>query len=152
VRLFTERAQNVLSVFQLSESNIEPVSQICRRLDGIPLAIELAAARINILSVEQIASRLDDRFNLLTSGKRTGLPHQQTLRAEIDWSYQLLSESEQAFFRRCSVFSGSWTLDAAEAICSAEAGCINLLGSLVDKSLVVVDQHGDEPRYHSMKG
>ena len=96
------------------------VAQVCQRLDGIPLAIELAAARVKALPVEQIAARLDDRFRLLTGGSRTALPRQQTLRALIDWSYDLLSEPERALLRRLSVFAGGWTLEAAEAVCAGE--------------------------------
>ncbi len=116
IQLFVERACYVLPSFSLTESNAPFVAQICRRLDGIPLAIELAAARLPVLVVEQIAARLDDAFALLTSGSRTALPRHQTLWAVIDWSYELLSEPEQAVFRRLSVFAGGWTLEAAEAI------------------------------------
>src|SRR5204862_7623173 len=104
--------------FALTNSNAAAVAQVCQRLDGIPLAPELAAARLKVLPVEQIAVRLDDRFRLLTAGSRTALPRQQTLRALIDWSYDLLSEGEQALLRRLSVFAGGWTLEAAEAVCS----------------------------------
>src|SRR5207248_11478166 len=90
----------------------------CHRLDGIPLAIELAAARVRVLSMDQIAARLDDRFRLLTSGGRIASPHQQTLRATVDWSYRLLTEGERALMRRLAVFSGGWTLEAAEAVCA----------------------------------
>src|SRR5205807_8834614 len=93
------------------------VLQVCRRLDGIPLAIELAAARVKALPVEEIAARLDDRFRLLTGGSRTALPRQQTLRALIDWSHDLLSGAERTLLRRLSVFAGGWTLGAAEAVC-----------------------------------
>src|SRR5207245_5400120 len=97
------------------------VATICRRLDGIPLGIELAAARVKAMPAEAIAERLDDRFRLLTGGSRTALPRQQTLRALIDWSYDLLSDAERALLRRLSVFAGGWTLDAVEAVCG-EAG------------------------------
>src|SRR5207249_1309780 len=97
--------------------NARVVAQVCQRLDGIPLAIELAAARVKALSVEKINERLDDMFRLLTGGSRTALPRQQTLQALIDWSYELLSLSEQALLRRLSVFAGGWTLEAAEAVC-----------------------------------
>src|SRR5205814_9344426 len=106
--------------FLLTPANASAVVQICQRLDGIPLAIELAAARVKALPVEQIATRLDDMFRLLTGGSRTALPRQQTLRALIDWSYQLLSEAERALLRRLSVFAGGWTLGAAEAVCAGE--------------------------------
>ncbi len=116
---------------------------ICRQLDGIPLAIELAAARARALSVENIASRLSDRFRLLTSGNRTALPRQQTLRALIDWSYELLSEKERTLFGRLAVFAGGLTLEAAEAVCAGgridEADVLDLLTALVEKSLVTVD-------------
>ncbi|MDT9693798.1 AfsR family transcriptional regulator, partial [Streptomyces sp. P9(2023)] len=114
----------------------EACGEICRRLDGLPLAIELAAARLRVLSARQVADRLDDRFRLLTSGARTVLPRQQTLRAVVDWSWDLLSDSERAVLRRLSVFSGGCDLEAAEAVCPSGA-ILDLLGSLVDKSLVV---------------
>src|SRR5205823_4813533 len=114
--------------FALTPANAPGVARICHRLDGIPLAIELAAARVRALSAEQIAQRLDDRFRLLTTGSRTALPRQQTLRALIDWSYDLLSEPEQALLQRLSVFAGGCTLEDVEALCgecgmqSAELG------------------------------
>jgi predicted ATPase/class 3 adenylate cyclase len=116
-RLFIVRAQAVLSRFAVTPANLPALANICRRLDGIPLALELAAARVRALSLEQIAARLDDRFQLLTGGSRTALPRQQTLRALIDWSYSLLTEPEQVLFRRLAVFAGGWTLEAAEAVC-----------------------------------
>jgi predicted ATPase/class 3 adenylate cyclase len=118
VQLFSDRAAAVVPSFAMTAQNAPGVAQVCHRLDGIPLAIELAAARVRVLSVEQLASRLDDRFRLLTGGSRTALPRQQTLRALIDWSYDLLSEAERALLRRLSVFAGGWTLEAAEAVCS----------------------------------
>jgi predicted ATPase len=118
VRLFVARARAVHSEFQLTEANLASVAQICSRLDGIPLALELAAARVKLLSVEHIAARLDDRFKLLTGGSRTALPRQQTLRATIDWSYDLLPKPAQRLFRRLSVFVGGFTLEAAEQVCS----------------------------------
>jgi class 3 adenylate cyclase len=121
VRLFVDRATLAQPSFALTESNASSVAQICRRLDGIPLALELAAARVRALSPDQIASRLDDRFRLLTGGSRTALPRQQTLRALIDWSYDLLSEKEKTLLRRLSVFAGGWTLEAAEKVCSDDA-------------------------------
>ena len=110
-----DRAHAANSNFKLTDANASAVAQICHRLDGIPLAIELAAARIKVLSVDEIAARLNDRFSLLTSGSRTALPRQQTLRALVDWSYDLLSEEERVLLRRLAVFSGGWTLEAAEA-------------------------------------
>ncbi len=144
VRLFVERAQAQGGVFALSAGNAASVAQVCRRLDGIPLAIELAAARVRALPVEQIARRLDDRFRLLTGGARTALPRQQTLRALIDWSYDLLTEPERALLGRLSVFAGGWTLDAAEAVCAGDGinewDVLDLLSRLVDKSLVMYDE------------
>ena len=110
VRLFVDRAQAALPGFAVTPANAAAVQEICRRLDGIPLAIELAAARVRVFSVEQIAARLDDRFRLLTAGPRTAMPRQQTLRATVDWSYDLLSEPERAVLRRLAVFAGGWTL------------------------------------------
>lgn len=118
VRLFTVRAQAAQPSFHLTLANSSAVAQICTRLDGIPFALELAAARVRALPVEQIAARLDDRFRLLTGGARTALPRQQTLRATLDWSYGLLSPEEQTLLRRLSVFAGGWTLEAAEAVCA----------------------------------
>jgi predicted ATPase len=117
IRLFVERGTTAKPDFRLTKENTPFVAQVCSRLDGIPLAIELAAARVKVLSPEQIASRLDDRFRLLTGGARTALPRQQTLRAMIDWSYSLLSDPEKIAFRRLAVFTGGWTLEAAEFVC-----------------------------------
>ncbi len=147
VRLFIDRAGLSHPSFAVTSQNAPYVAQICTRLDGIPLAIELAAARIKSLSVEQIGTRLDDRFRLLTGGSRTSLPRQQTLKAAIDWSYGLLTQSEKTLLCRLSVFSGGWTLEAAEAICAdfhpgAEIDpmdILDLLAGLVDKSLAVYD-------------
>lgn len=154
VKLFTERATLTLPTFQLTDENASFVAQICSRLDGIPLAIELAAARVSALSVAQIAERLDDRFRLLTGGSRTALPRQQTLRALIDWSYQLLSKEERLVFRRLAVFVGGWTLDAAESVCGEERGgfdVLDLMTRLVDKSLINVEHSGGEARYHRLE-
>src|SRR5262249_8588662 len=118
VRLFVDRATAVRADFALSRRNALAVLEVCHRLDGIPLAIELAASRVRVLPVEQIARRLNDRFRLLSGGSRTALPRQQTLRALIDWSYHLLSESERTVLRRLSVFSGGWSVEAAEAVCA----------------------------------
>ncbi len=155
VRLFIERATQTLPTFKVTNATSPTVTQICHRLDGIPLAIELAAARVKVLSVEQIAERLDDRFRLLTGGSRTALPRQQTLRALIDWSYQLLSEQERLLFRRLAVFVGGWTLEAAEAVCSGDGiesvDILDLLTHLVDKSLVVFENVGKESRYRRLE-
>ena len=155
VQLFVDRAIAANPNFQLSEKNAFSVAQVCRRLDGIPLALELAAARVRVLSVEQIAERLDDRFRLLTGGSRTALPRQQTLRALIDWSYDLLIEPEKALFRRLAVFVGGWTLEAAEKVCSGngvdEYEVLDLLTQLVDKSLVIAEQNEDNIRYYRLE-
>jgi predicted ATPase/DNA-binding SARP family transcriptional activator len=147
VRLFVERARAVLPDFQLTPANATAVAQICARLDGLPLAIELAAVRTDLLSAEQIAARLDDRFRLLTRGSRTAPRRQQTLQAALDWSYHLLSEYEQALFRRLSVFAGGFDLEAVEAVgAPALEGenappvtVLDLLSRLVDHSLVAVE-------------
>ena len=144
IRLFVERAAAISPHFTLTSDNALAIVEICRRLDGIPLALELASARVNVLTVHQIADRLDDRFDLLTSGQRTTLaPHHHTLRAAIDWSHALLTAEEQLLFRRLAVFEAGCTLDTAEAVCSGEgivAGhTLDLLSSLVDKSLVVAE-------------
>jgi predicted ATPase/DNA-binding SARP family transcriptional activator len=156
IELFDERAGNAKSGFKLDERNAASVAQICRRLDGIPLAIELAAARIKVLSVDEIAARIDDRFSLLTAGSRTAIPRHQTLRATIDWSYDLLTEPERSLLRRLSVFAGGFTLEAAEAVCSQgmkQNDILDLLGRLVDKSLVIVesDSDVDETRYRLLE-
>jgi len=150
VRLFVDRAQAARRDFTLDPHNAAAVGEICRRLDGIPLAIELAAARVKALSVEQIRSRLDDRFKLLTGG-RSAVPRQQTLLATIQWSYDQLSDDEQRLFRALSVFAGGWTLASATAVAGQgadEFAVLDLLTRLIDKSLVLVDQSfGDEARY-----
>jgi predicted ATPase/class 3 adenylate cyclase len=154
IRLFTERATLAKPYFQLTKDNASFVAQICSRLDGIPLAIELAAARVRALSVEQIAARLDDRFHLLTGGSRTALPRQQTLRAMIDWSFNLLSEHEKGLLRRLAVFVGGWTLEAAEQVCVQESGefyVIDILTHLVDKSLVNMEESAGDVRYHMLE-
>src|SRR5689334_23207275 len=142
VRLFAARAAEARPGFALTSDNTASVARLCRTLDGIPLGIELSAARVRALSVEQIAGRLRDRFQLLNSGDRTAPLRQQTLRATVDWSYELLDEAEQMLLRRLAVFSG-WNLDMAEQVCSDEAiGADEVLGlliSLIDKSLVVLD-------------
>ena len=156
VRLFLDRAQAVSAGFTVSSANAAAIAQICTRLDGIPLAIELAAARVKMLKPEQIAERLDDRFRLLTGGSRTALPRQQTLRAMIDWSYDLLPEAERALLRRLSVFAGGWTLEAAETVGQGpgidDYDVLSPLAQLVNKSLVVVDaDENDETRYRLLE-
>jgi predicted ATPase/class 3 adenylate cyclase len=149
-QLFVERASAANPKFSLTDENATAVAQICRRLDGIPLALELAAARLTVFSPEQVASRLDDRFRLLTGGSRTALPRQQTLRALIDWSYDLLSEPERSLFRRFSVFAGGCTYDAIEAVCS-QMDVLDLLTQLVNKSLIAVEDDTGEPRYRLLE-
>jgi predicted ATPase/class 3 adenylate cyclase len=158
VRLFIDRALLVAPHFVVDKDNAPFLAQICYRLDGIPLAIELAAARIKMMSVEQISKRLDDRFRLLTGGARTALPRQQTLRALIDWSYDILTENERLLLRRFSVFAGGWTLEAAEEVCVGQNDILSydvldLLTQLVNKSLVVVIEHSQngETRYRMLE-
>ena len=138
VRLFEERAQLVKTDFSLTMENASFVAQICSRLDGIPLAIELAAVQVNQLSVEEIASQLDEAFQILTGGSRTALQRQQTIRASIDWSWNLLVDHEQILLRRLSVFAGGWTIDAALSVCGDENTIKSLMGQLVRKSLVAL--------------
>jgi len=145
-QLFVDRARAANSNFKLTDANASAITKICHRLDGIPLAIELAAARARLLSTEQIAARLDDRFRLLVGGSRTALPRQQTLRALIDWSYDLLSEEEKNLLRIASVFVGGWTLEALEAV-SEDPNALEHLEGLVNKSLVVTEEHNGEMRY-----
>ena len=160
VRLFLDRALLVARHFSVDAGNAPFIAQICYRLDGIPLAIELAAARVQMLSVDQISAGLDDRFHLLTGGARTLLPRQQTLRALIDWSYDLLSEQERLFLGRLSVFAGGWTLEAAQEVCSGVGKdtiqsdhVLDLLSQLVNKSLVlaVEGSQSGEMRYRMLE-
>ncbi|GAA3758988.1 helix-turn-helix transcriptional regulator [Salinactinospora qingdaonensis] len=151
VRLFIHRARSGVHDFAVTAERLRIISDICRRLDGIPLAIELAAARTRLLSPQQIAARIDDRFRFLTNGDRNAPPRQQTLRAVIDWSYEMLSEPERVLLRRLSVFSG-WDLEGAEQVCAdatlPEADILDLLSSLTDRSLVtVVGESGGRVRY-----
>lgn len=155
VRLFVERAVQVQTSFTITNDNAPALAAICHRLDGIPLAIELAAARIRSLSVEEVNQRLDQRFRLLTGGNRTALPRQQTLRSLIDWSYDLLSDAEKTLLSHLSVFLGGWTLAAAEEVCSGEGveewEILDLLTSLSDKSLVVAEQRQGHTRYRLLE-
>ncbi len=141
VMLFTERAAAASGGFELTEANQAAVVELCRRLDGLPLAIELAAVRTRVLAVEQILDRLTDRFGLLTGGSRAALPRHQTLRTTIDWSHDLLRDGERAVLRRCCAFAGRFTLEDVEAVCTSEhvpaAQALDVLSSLVDKSLVM---------------
>ncbi len=178
VRLFTERAKAVKSDFIVTPQNAHCLASVCHRLDGIPLAIELAAARVRAMPLEQIETRLDSQYQLLTGGSRTALPRQQTLKSLIDWSYDLLRELEKSLLSRLSVFSGGWTLEAAEAVCPDRAlamrksgvgttpvvgtplpapdgilpdEVLELLTSLVDKSLVVYDESEGRARYRLLE-
>ena len=155
VQLFIARALQTQPHFAVTNENAPALASICHRLDGIPLAIELAAARARSLSVEDINSKLDQRFRLLTGGSRTALPRQQTLRSLIDWSYDLLSAAEKALLCRLSVFSGGWTLQAAESVCSGgeleEWETLDFLTSLCDKSLVVAEPSGTTMRYRMLE-
>src|SRR5208282_3179128 len=131
------------------------LASVCYRLDGIPLAIELAAARMRSMSLEELNQRLDHRFGLLTGGSRTAMPREQTMRSAIDWSYDLLNEAEQALFRRFSVFAGGWTLEAVQALCAGDSvdedTVLDLLTSLVDKSLVVAEERKRATRYRLLE-
>ncbi|MFN2118781.1 MAG: ATP-binding protein, partial [Anaerolineales bacterium] len=149
-RLFMERAARAEPRFRATAENSEAIVQICRRLDGIPLAIELAAARVKVFTPQQIAERLDDRFKLLTGGSRTALPRQQTLRALIDWSYQSLNEVEQRALRRLAVFSGGWSIEGSEAVIDNAEAVDGLLG-LVNKSLVNVSERSGAARYRFLE-
>jgi predicted ATPase/DNA-binding XRE family transcriptional regulator len=155
IRLLAERAgaQGVRII--LTADTVPLVASVCRRLDGMPLAIELAAARLRSMSLSELSDRLDQRFRLLTGGSRTALPRQQTLQAAISWSYSLLADAERALLRRLSVFAGPFDLRAAEAVCGfgeIDGGhVVSLLGSLVDKSLVVVDTDGEIARYRLLE-
>jgi predicted ATPase/class 3 adenylate cyclase len=159
VRLFVDRATAAVPSFALTPGNASAVVEICRRLDGIPLAIELAAARVTVLSVEEIAEGLSDRFRLLTGGRRTALPRQQTLQALVDWSWDLLTAADQQLLARLSVFAGGWTLESAAAVTrtdddgdqrTARLAILDGLTRLVDRSLVTVD-HGGTTRYHMLE-
>ncbi len=151
VALFTDRARAADHAFALTDESVPVVAGICRRLDGIPLALELAAARSNLFSPQDLAVQLDDRFHILTKGERGALPRQQTMRATIAWSYDLLTAPERQFFERLSVFAGGCTIDAVMPVCGGDDvrsdGVFDVLPSLVDKSLLLVDLNGAQPRY-----
>ncbi len=155
VRLFLDRARARLPAFELTEENAASTVSVCRRLDGIPLAIELATARMGALAVEQVAERLEDSLGLLTGGARTLDPRQQTMRATLAWSHDLLGERERELFRRLSVFAGGWTLEAAGAVCGEDDtgrdGVLDLLSRLVDKSLVVAEATEGALRYRMLE-
>lgn len=156
VKLFVERGTAARPDFRLNSENSDHIVEICRRLDGMPLALELAAARLRTFSTDQIASHLDQRFRLLTGGSRTALPRQQTLTATIEWSYRLLENNEAELLRRLSVFQDGFTFDSVTAVCSGgsidELDILELLPGLVDKSLVAVDDdEGEEVRYRLLE-
>src|SRR5579871_3755921 len=155
VALFADRAAASDSRFELTDANTPLVAEISRRLDGIPLAIELAAARVKVLSPQQLLQKLDERFRVLTGGDRSALPRHQTMRALIDWSYDLLSEPERALFRKLAIFAGGFTLETAAAVCGDETldeiAVLELLTSLVDKSLVQTEPSGSVTRYRLLE-
>ncbi len=152
IQLFVDRALSVEPSFSLSRDNGSAIAQVCWRLDGIPLAIELAAARVRVLSVAQIGERLNDRFNLLTGGSRTALPQHKTLRATMDWSHQLLGEQERILLRRLSVFAGGFTTEVLEAICASEGlEILDSLSELIDQSLVTTEATGAAPRNYLLE-
>lgn len=154
VELFVDRARAADERFELTDENAPYVAELCRNLDGVPLAVELAAARVKLLSPRQLTERLKERFRVLTGGDRSALPRHQTLRATIDWSFELLDEQARMLFRRLSIFAGGWTLEAAAAVCAASSDdweVLESLGSLVDKSLVMVDSSGEERRYRMLR-
>lgn len=154
IELFADRARRVRPDFQITGDNAATVAEICRRLDGMPLAIELAAARVRALSLAHIVENLQDRFRLLTGGARTALRRHQTLRASVDWSYALLTEPERSLFRRVGVFLGSFNLEAAEAVAAspiAQYQVMDQLSLLVDKSLVVAENPSDAMRYRLLE-
>lgn len=154
-QLFVERARAVKTTFALTDENRSSVIRICRQLDGLPLALELAAARLRALTARQVADRLDDRFRLLTTGNRAALPRHQTLRAAIDWSYDLLEPRERVLLARLSVFGGGFTLEAAERVCSgvelAPTDVLDTVAELVEKSLVQMSEADDRARYRLLE-
>src|SRR6266446_1537417 len=155
VRLFVERAKLARPDFHLTRENAPSVASICARLDGMPLAIELAVPRLRSMSVDELSQRLDQRFALLTDGSRAALPRHRTLRSMLDWSYDLLTEREQSMLRRVAVFAGGWTLAAAEHVCAGEginaSDVLEQITSLLDKSLVVTDEHAGATRYRMLE-
>jgi predicted ATPase len=155
VRLFTERAQAVVPTFSLTAENAVAIARLCHHLDGLPLAIELAASRVAVLPVTAIVDRLNDRFRLLVGGSRTALSRQQTLKATLDWSYNLLTDPQRRVLRALSTFVGGASLEAAEVVCSAPGvdhrDVLHLLGELVDQSLVTLDDAAEEPRYRLLE-
>src|SRR6202011_4088486 len=155
IALFVDRAKAADNRFTFIDDSAPVVADICRRLDGIPLAIELAAARVKVLSLPHLAQRLNDRFKLLTGGSRSAVPRQKTLSALIDWSYDLLTSQEQTLFNCLGIFAGGFSLDAGAAVCAGEGihevDILDLLSSLTDKSLVVADTGGEKERYRLLE-
>jgi len=155
VALFVDRATLVNQSFQLTDENAAIVVEICQRLDGIPLALELAAARVKVLGISNLAQRLNERFKLLTGGSRAALPRQKTLAALIDWSYDLLSPQERALFNRLAIFAGPFSIEAAAAVCSGgqvdESDVLDLVASLADKSLIVVETANADACYRLLE-
>jgi predicted ATPase/DNA-binding SARP family transcriptional activator len=155
VRLFVDRARDAIPEFALTPQTTPAVVAICRRLDGIPLAIELAAARVRVLPPEQLSQRLGDAFRVLTGGGRTAVPRHRTLRATMDWSHDLLRDGSKVLFRRQAVFRGGFTLDAAEAVCAGDEisadDVLDLVARLVERSLLTVHEHGGSARYHALE-
>jgi predicted ATPase/class 3 adenylate cyclase len=155
IALFVDRARAVDARFALTDHTAPIVAEICRRLDGIPFAIELAAARVKVLSIPNLAQRLSDRFKILTGGSRTAMPRQKTLGALIEWSYGLLTPKEQTLFNRIGIFAGGFSLDSAGAVCGADgvddSDELDLISSLTDKSLVVADTSAEQERYHLLE-
>lgn len=155
VQLLVDRARAVQPDFRLDDLNRLPVARLCQQLDGIPLAIELAAARVRVLTIEQINRRLNERFRLLTGGSQQALPRQQNLQALIEWSYDLLTTQEQKLLRRLTVFAEGWSLEAAESVCAGEGlqpgEILELMAELVNKSLVAAEPQGRNMRYHLLE-
>src|SRR6185312_6770027 len=155
IELFSDRARRARPEFTITDDNAATVTEICRRLDGMPLAIELAAARVRALSLDEIVGSLHDRFRLLTGGARTAVRRQQTLRASVDWSHALLTDSERVLFRRLSVFMGGFDLDAAQAVAGTTEverfQVLDQLSLLVDKSLVVAENTSGATRYRLLE-
>lgn len=155
VALFQERAQSANPLFSVTDANALTIAQICRRLDGIPLAIELAAARLRILAPAQLLEKLNERFRVLAGGDRAALPRQQTMRALIDWSFDLLCEREQSVFRQVSIFADGFTLETAAGVCANEEldelDLVDIIQSLCDKSLVLAEPHGESMRYRLLE-
>src|SRR6185436_2770854 len=154
-QLFVERARRAVPDFEVNDSNTATVAAACSRLDGIPLAIELAAARLRSMTLGQLSARLDDALGLLIDGSRTAQPRHRTLRATLEWSHLLLNDQERELFERVAVFAGGWTLEAAEAVCGDEAltavEVLNTLSHVVDKSLVGLVADSLTPRYRLLE-